>query len=140
MKIAVYKTLRIRYQSMEDFRECEDLLRCNESFHGHRRFDSAIINATDFQYARFELLFRCHTPSGTAHDLALVRTFRRSSWKPRTVWAGCTVLEAGQATLVSLEYLTRGALVVDTDLENLQGKHYYLDDVVDNDMFLRLGN
>jgi hypothetical protein len=39
---------------------------------------------------------------------------------------------------MKLDYLVCGALMVDTNLRDLTDRHYYLDDLVDNDMFLRL--
>jgi hypothetical protein len=126
---------------MDDFRWCEDIVRCNPRFHGASRYDAVIAeDAADFSYARLEALFRCTALSGTSYDLALVRTFKHSSWKPRTLWNGCKVLEFGQAKIVSAAYLARGALVVDTELQKPSDRRFYLDDVIDTDMFLRLGN
>jgi hypothetical protein len=128
----------IRYQSREDLLECEDIMRCNPSFHGRTRNDTIIVNAADFQYARLELLFRVFGPGDSFFDMALVRAYRQSSWRPRTLWDGCRVYEPGQPELMKLDYLVRGALMVDTNLRDLTGRHYYLDDLVDNDVFLRL--
>jgi hypothetical protein len=72
--------------------------------------------------------------------MAYVRAFRPSKWLPRTVWDGCTVLEPGRPKFVVLRYLVRGAFVVDTDLMDLSGKRYYLDDMIDADMILRCGS
>jgi hypothetical protein len=37
-------------------------------------------------------------------------------------------------------YLIRGCLLMDTELNRPTGQHFFVDDVVDNDIFLRLGN
>jgi hypothetical protein len=50
------------------------------------------------------------------------------------------VVEKGDIMFVTPEYLTRGVLLVDTDLKQLVGERYFVDDIVDNDIFLRLGN
>jgi hypothetical protein len=140
-KIHTFKLAHLRYQSYDDFRWCKDIVRCNPLFHGAPRFDSVIAeDAADFRYGRLELLFRVETRSGVAHELALVTTYKSNAWKPRTVWDGCTVIEPGKAKIVSLAYLARAALVVDTNLLNPTGERFYLDDLIDNDMFLRLGN
>jgi hypothetical protein len=47
---------------------------------------------------------------------------------------------AGRPKFVVLRYLVRGAFVVDTDLMDLSGKRYYLDDMIDADMILRCGS
>jgi hypothetical protein len=73
-------------------------------------------------------------------DVVLLQTFTESAWRPPSSWAGCRVLEMGEAMFVTPRYLIRGALLVDTDLKQLAGKRYFVDDVVDNDMFLRMGN
>jgi hypothetical protein len=43
-----------------------------------------------------------------------------------------------QAKFLTLAYAIRGGLTVDTNLRDLAGQHYYLDDLVDNNMSLRL--
>jgi hypothetical protein len=117
-------------------------MRCNASFHGEPRFDCVIIHddAPDLSVARICDLFRCSLPSGKEIDLALVRRFSCSRWKPKTVWSGCRVLnEDMESSLVSMDYVLCGALVCpvsqhDSEDENT---HYYFVDTVDADMFLR---
>jgi hypothetical protein len=139
-KITPFKCLYLRYQSLEDWREYKDILRCSSSFHGSPRYDSVILNTSNHPYGRLEGLFRCRLPSGTEQDLALVQTLIPSrKWKPKTMWKGCTVLEEAQPMILSLEYLVRGVLIVDAAVHRGK-KYFYRDDVVDNDLFLRFGN
>jgi hypothetical protein len=128
------------YQSQEDFRYKRDILHCSPNFHGRPRFDGVLLKTEATQFGRLEGLYRCTLPSGSVREVALIRAFTESSWRPPSSWAGCRVIEQGDLMFVTPQYLIRGALLVDTDLTRLTGDHYFVDDVVDNDMFLRMGN
>jgi hypothetical protein len=99
-----------------------------------------MINTEDHDFAQLELLFRCEMPSGRKHDLALVTPFKPSKWKPRTFWDNCKVYDRAAPRIISLSYVVRGALLVDTDLVKLDGRHFFVDDLIDHDMFIRMGN
>jgi len=129
----------LKYQSVKDWTEGTDILRCNPKFHGRRRFDCAIIHddAPKLSVGRLRSLFRCQLPSGKTLDLALVHRFSCSKWKPRTVWDGCRVLdEESDTTLVQMDYLLRGALVCLVSEREEEKAHYFIDSI-DPDMFLR---
>lgn len=136
--------LYLTYQSMEDWTERCDILRCNPKFHGKPRFDFALVNTTapakDLACAHLYDLFTCKSLSGKKYDIALVSMLKSSSWKPNTVWDGCCVYEEPKETrLMFMKYLIRGAYmwpVRDSTKDNLT----YLADVVDYDMLLRAGN
>ena len=89
----------LSYQSMEDWTEVTDVVRCNANFHEHPRYDSVVINSerrprTPLHCARLYGLYRCYLPSHDHVDVALVHEFRSSrSWRPRTVWKGCSIYE-----------------------------------------------
>jgi hypothetical protein len=136
----VFKALYATYQSLEDFRAKTDKLRCNPLFHGRERFDHACFNVSGMQFGRLEGLFRCFLPSGTARDVLLVQGLKDSKWRPLTAWDGCRVVEKGQSMFVLPQYVVRGALLVDTELQEPRGRRFFVDDVVDNDMFIRMGN
>jgi hypothetical protein len=134
-----YKYVALKYQSVEDWTERTDILRCNVKFHGRCRFDCVIIHddAPNLSIARLCDLFRCQLPSGKTLDLALVYRFSCSKWKPRTMWDGCRVLEEeSDTTLVQMDYLLRGALVSPVS-ERQEEKLHYLIDSIDPDIFLR---
>jgi hypothetical protein len=135
----VFKSLSVKYQSEEDFRECIDTMHCTESFHSRDRYDWAILN-TDVQFARVEGLFRCYLPSGNEREVVLVRGTKPVKWRPSTSWDNLQVMEETSAFFIAPRYVVRGALLVNTDLEKLTSTRYYVDDAFDNDMFLRLGN
>jgi hypothetical protein len=135
----MYKCVVLKYQSVEDWTEATGILRCNLKFHGRPRFDCAIIHddAPKLSVARLCNLFRCQLPSGNTLDLALVRRFSCSKWKPRTIWDGCRVLnEESDTTFIRMDYLLRGALVCPVSKQELEKVHYFIDSI-DPDMFLR---
>ncbi|KAF8149988.1 hypothetical protein B0H34DRAFT_785238 [Crassisporium funariophilum] len=134
-----YKCVVLKYQSVEDWTEGTDIMRCNANFHGRRQFDCVIIHddAPKLSVARLCDLFRCWLPSGKAVGLALVHRFSCSKCKPKTLWDGCRVLdEESHTTLVQMEYLLCGALVCPVS-ERAEEKTYYFVDSVDPDIFLR---
>ncbi|KAF8798517.1 hypothetical protein BYT27DRAFT_7122716 [Phlegmacium glaucopus] len=134
-----YKCVVLKYQSVEDWTEGTDIMRCNPKFHGRRRYDCVIIHndARKLSVARLCDLFRCWLPSGKIIDLSLVRCFSCSKWKPRTMWDGCRVLdEESDTILVQMDYLLRGALVCPVSERAKEKSHYFIDSV-DPDIFLR---
>lgn len=136
-----YKYVALKYQSMEDWTEGTDIMRCNPKFHGSRRFDCVVIHddAPKASVARLCDLFRCWLPGPSKNtlDIALVHHFSPSKWKPRTVWNGCRVLnEEPDVALVQMGYLLRGALVCPVSERAREEAHYIIDSV-DADIFLR---
>lgn len=135
-----YRCVSLNYQSRVDWTEKKDILRCNPNFHGGPRFDCVIIHddAPGITCARLQSLIRCWLPTGKTLDLALVRRFTCSKWKPRTLWKGCRVLDEdeGSLTIFRLDYLLRGALMCPVSEREGEKAHYFVD-TVDPDIFLR---
>ena len=97
--------------------------------------------ANDFTCARILYHFRCILPSKNEYDIALVRLFKRSAFTPRTKWAGCEVFERERhAQFVMVNYFIRGVHMIDVVGATRGEGKAYLNDMVDNDMFLRRGN
>ena len=139
MQVQRYKCIVIRYQSVENWTEETDILRCNPKFHGRQRFDCVITHddAPTLSVARLCDLFRCWLPSGNSLDIALIHRFSNSRWKPKTMWDGCRVLDEEQSTtLVQMDYLLRGVLVSPVSDQTGERSHYLIDSV-DPDIFLR---
>ncbi|KAJ6577876.1 hypothetical protein B0H19DRAFT_985472 [Mycena capillaripes] len=105
ISIRLFKCLYISYQSVEDWRGAQDIIRCNPCFHQRPRYDCLLVNFTEpgLHFARVRSLLRCKLPSGRQIDLALVCMFERSRWKPRTLWAGCQIREeAKESSFLSI--------------------------------------
>ncbi|KAJ7113147.1 hypothetical protein C8R44DRAFT_631102, partial [Mycena epipterygia] len=137
--IRPFKCLHVTYQSLEDWRGLRDIVRCNPSFHGHARFDSVLFNSDSpgMTFARLYALLRCTLESKQQFDVALVRLFRQSKWKPRTEWAGCQVREEVKPySLLLMDFVICGALLTPVN-ESGKENFYFPVDTVDPDMFLR---
>ncbi|KAK6981735.1 hypothetical protein R3P38DRAFT_2578136, partial [Favolaschia claudopus] len=134
-----FKCAYIEYQSLEDWRGARDIIRCNSCFHNEPRYDSLLVNQTEpgLHIARARALLRCRLPSGRNLDIALVRMFGQSRWKPKTRWDGCEVREEEKEhSFLSMDYVIRGALMAPVRSVK-QPNTYYLVDTIDADMFLR---
>jgi hypothetical protein len=85
-------------------------------------------------------LYHCRLFSNESCDLALVRMLHPSKWKPRTIWDGCRIYdEMKEPQFIMPQYLVRGAHMISVFEANTVGR-VYLNDLIDNDMFLRAGN
>jgi hypothetical protein len=117
----------------------KDILRCNPHFHGEPRYDCVVVHddAPGITCARLQSLVRCWLPSGKIVDLALIRGFSSSKWKPRTLWKGCRILdEDDSSSIVMIDYLLRGALLCPVTERDGEKTHYFID-TIDPDIFLR---
>lgn len=94
----------------------------------------------DFKCASLRALFRCMLPSGETHDIAVLRFFRSSTWKPKTKIEGCAVLkEDKDLHFVMVKYMIRGAHIIPI-FDTKTDKFFLNNDLIDPDMFLRAGN
>ncbi|KAJ7082343.1 hypothetical protein C8R43DRAFT_1092786 [Mycena crocata] len=120
--IRQHRCLYLNYQSLENWTEACDILRCNPKFHGNQRHDFVL------------------SLDGEKHDVALVSMLKHSSWRPNTFWDGCRIYEEPQDThFIFMKYFIRGAYmapVFNSNKPNLS----YLMDTVDYDMYLHAGN
>jgi hypothetical protein len=135
------ESIRLQFQSSDDLREQRDILRCNPSFYGSARYDSAILNddSGELTFVRLHRMFKCEIAHGNWQDIAYVSYFRTSSYKPTTAWAGCRVYDQeSQTAFVLAKYLLRGALMIPVfNGPERRQNAYYLCDCLDSDMFIR---
>nr|GAT50600.1 predicted protein [Mycena chlorophos] len=139
-----YNCIYIHYTSEEDYTDKYDLLRCNARFQsrGEERLDCVNVNLSPdkLEFARLLGLFRCRFPSSREEDVALVRVFKTSKWKPFTMWDNCRVLEDGKTMFILPKYFIRGAHLINAFGSKAPERTFYLNDVVDSDWFIRAGN
>ncbi|TFK47051.1 hypothetical protein OE88DRAFT_1774381 [Heliocybe sulcata] len=126
-------------QSREDWTAARDIVRCNPLFHNRSRYDSVLINmdSPELAFGRLCALLRCRVTSGKCVDIAVVRMFTRSAWKPNTLWDGCRIYEElRETTFVMMDYIARGALLSPIFGQGKKSIHCLVD-TTDPDMFLR---
>ncbi|KAJ7713719.1 hypothetical protein B0H14DRAFT_2644673 [Mycena olivaceomarginata] len=132
--IELFRCLYIAYQSQDDWREGEDILRCHADWYKcGPPYDCLLFDAADERLAcaRLRSLVRCQLPSGRIVDVAMVQLVD-----------GCLVFdECREIDFLLVEHIVRGALFVPVRLAPSGRSHsHYLVDVVDGDMFLRCLN
>jgi hypothetical protein len=90
--------------------------------------------------AKIRALFCCKLPSGNSHDIAAVHTLESNPWRPATNWDGCQVYKMTSGiTFVFMKYFVRGVHFIPVT-DSTKDSLHYLNDVVDNDLFLHTGN
>ncbi|KAK7029277.1 hypothetical protein R3P38DRAFT_3314735 [Favolaschia claudopus] len=139
--VETFQCLYLSYQSREDWRNAEDILRCNSNWNKEGpRYDCIMFNSDEpgVACARLRSLIRCRLPSSRIVNLAVVNI---SKWRPKTVWDGCLVYEEGKEfSFLLLDYVIRGALLAPAHGARSTQQLRYLVDGVDGDMFLRILN
>ena len=103
---------------------------------GHRPRSVQYIGVT----GRLLFLFQCCLPSGRTEDITLVQLFKKSNWRPKTLWKNCQILEDSHTIFILPHYLMRGAHMVNCFRCNKADNTFYLNDAADFDWFLRAGN
>ncbi|KAF8980125.1 hypothetical protein BDQ17DRAFT_1517813 [Cyathus striatus] len=116
-----FKCLYINYQSVEDWTESHDILRCNPSFNEHEWYDCVLVNSD----SNGTLVARLRSLKEI--DMALVHAFNDHTWKPNTMWKNCQIFnEDSNSSFLLMDYIIHGALMCPAF------------DTVDGDMFLRI--
>ena len=133
-----YNCIYLYYKSLENWETLYDIVRCNPSFYDQPRYDCIIINTQPTTYARLQFVFRCFNDNNIGQDIIFVQFLKSSNWKPKTLWKNCQVFEERGYGFVLLKYVVRACHMVPTF--GSKGQTYYLNDLVDKDMFLRCGN
>jgi len=116
-----------------------DILRCNESFHGHPRYDHVLVATENGHFfARILRLFQIAV--GTqSYPVAYVKSYCRPPGRIRRKDKDLSLhrvrVKANPYEIISVQSIVRGALLVQ-DSDNLDD--YFVVDTVDADMFLRM--
>ncbi|KAJ7872545.1 hypothetical protein B0H13DRAFT_1633840, partial [Mycena leptocephala] len=108
IQICQHHCLYLKYQSLEDWTERPHILQCNPSFHGHSWRNFVLVNTTDSANLPCAHLYDLFTCKSLAWHL--VSMWKRSSWKPNTLWDGCRVYkERKESQLAFMKYFICGA-------------------------------
>ena len=100
---------------------------------------TVIVNTNPLSYVCLCYVFRCFLDSCITQDIALVQWFKSSKWVPDTLWKNCQVYEEKDHAFILLKYVVRACHMIPA-FGSSKGKHYYLNDLIDSDMFLHCGN
>ncbi|KAJ7668837.1 hypothetical protein B0H17DRAFT_1142390 [Mycena rosella] len=133
-----FQFLKVHYEHLGNWTSSADYLRCNPSFHGHPRYDGALVKTTDGHiFVQLIYMFSC-TVEKKSHPFGLVLPldtraigrkdrllrFHRLHAKPRK-----------NAEFISAHSIIRGVLLA-PDFDNYG--EFLIVDIVDTDISLRL--
>ncbi|KZT33764.1 hypothetical protein SISSUDRAFT_1010687 [Sistotremastrum suecicum HHB10207 ss-3] len=139
IQITLWKTIYVNYTSLEDWLPQRCIVRCNPSFHSKERFDTVIIDDVDgLRYASLRLVFSWqYAPDKKPISIALVRFFDAVSWKPKNKFDGMQIFKSRADTHV----IYIASIIRSCHMIPVYGKdnHFFLNDQLDADMFLRVG-
>ncbi|KAI0310247.1 hypothetical protein OF83DRAFT_1070827, partial [Amylostereum chailletii] len=132
--------LRVPYESMVDWCEVINYLRCSPQFHGHPRYDCVIVDTANHGhiFAQIHTVFTCSI-DGTAHLLTLVQPLDALIGVRSHVDRDLGLLHVRAKPLVHSEFISvksimRGVLLVE-DFD--KPGDYLVVDTTYGDMFLR---
>ncbi|KZS98865.1 hypothetical protein SISNIDRAFT_480465 [Sistotremastrum niveocremeum HHB9708] len=136
-KLSFYRCAYVNYESKEDFRVRQDIIRCNPSFNGHPRYDTVLVDDNELRFARILAVFSWkYDQSKPPLDLALVRYFQPTSWTPATNFERCRVMRERRDT----HFIYMSSIIRSCHMPPAIGKakHFLVNDQTDGDIFLRL--
>ncbi|KAJ7176117.1 hypothetical protein C8R43DRAFT_1084647 [Mycena crocata] len=138
-KITPFRFLKVFYQSMDDWADETDFLRCNPSFHGSPRFDGALVKtATGHIFVKLIYMFQITLGDKNTYPFALVEPLDAplgplcAKDKALNLFR---VRAARASEFISVHSVVRGAVLVpDFDRDG----DYFIMDTQGADMFLRM--
>ncbi|THH28010.1 hypothetical protein EUX98_g6168 [Antrodiella citrinella] len=134
--------VKVTYESMVDWKQKCDYLRCSPSFHNKERHDHVIVDVGNgkFMFAKLLVTFICQVAGNPyalalVHPLdALVRTRRKDK---ELSFFRINSKSPWPSEFVFLRSIVWGALVVEDYSAQIRGNEFLVVDVVDGDAFLR---
>ena len=137
--------LEVAYESQVHWYTKPDLLRTQPDFHGQTRFDSIMVDTVDGPaFAQLVFMF-CVTPSNEVGrtQLALICYYTpipQSSCPHSDKLVGFRRFKLSEvfSAIISLESVIRGVFMVPTFSESGSPITFFVNDLVDSDMFIRM--
>ncbi|KIJ58540.1 hypothetical protein HYDPIDRAFT_184182 [Hydnomerulius pinastri MD-312] len=139
-KVIEHRFLRVNFESLVDWKEHTDYLRCSPSFYNSPRYDCVIVHSDNGPFfARLVLLFTCQVADET-YPLALIQPYDmpigNRTRKDKDLGFWCVRAKPRPSSIfISCRSVIRGAMVV-PDFD--EPGDYLVVDGVDTDMFLRM--
>ena len=132
--------LKVNYASEVDWKWATDYLRCNPLFHGHPRYDCALVQLTEHStaFVRLIFVFKC-TIMNSEFKFALVQPYTAGIGSQRRLdrdlkLTCVRVVPQSQPIFILVDSIIRGALLY-PDPTNHGG--FIVVDHIDGDLFLR---
>ncbi|KAJ6451940.1 hypothetical protein C8R45DRAFT_848162 [Mycena sanguinolenta] len=139
-EIVPYRFLKIFYQSLDDWSDLADLLRCNPCFHGQPRFDAVLVlTEAGPIFAQLIYVFEVSV-NGKVYPFALVQPLDSPvgaiSAKDKALKLFRVRAKPRHASeFIPVRSIIRGAVVVP---DSKKSGDFFVMDVQEGDMFLRL--
>ncbi|KIP01685.1 hypothetical protein PHLGIDRAFT_80257, partial [Phlebiopsis gigantea 11061_1 CR5-6] len=141
--------IKVDFESMVTWRQERDYLRCSPMFHHQPRYDGIIFLDAEglYAFAKLVFVFVCIVPGpgGTEKvkvPMALVQTCEHAIRRHVDHDLGLYPLrmrDRSYCRIIPLRSVVRGALLY-KDSDPKRPHHYFAVDIVDSDMFLRVGS
>jgi hypothetical protein len=144
-QIQEFRYLKVNFESMVDWRQATDHLRCSPNFHDNVRQDFVIVKTGvgESIFAQLLFLFKC-TIANNEYRLALILPFDKPvpthEQRKKDIDLGLLRVRTQprkQAEFIFVDSIIRGALLADS-FDSEHGEDHLVIDTVDTDMFLRL--
>lgn len=137
-QVTTYGRVRIPFMSCDDWTPCTDLARCSPEFRGTERNDAAMFQeGSELSFGRIHLLFSC-CALGKEWSIAFITRCNLTRGSDLSTIGLRVVEELPSAEFILIGQLVRAAHLVPTYLNGAGHQTWFVNDAVDNDMFLRL--
>ncbi len=145
-QITPYRYVRVNYESLETWRLATDRLRCSPQFFGHPRYDGVIFQADEhgtLQFGKLKDVFIVEV-ADKKYPIAFIDAYHVVSGPRTTVDEAlglCRLRMDRQhdhgTMFIHVDSIVRGALLVQDHAVSVYDD-YFVIDIIDSDMFLRL--
>ncbi|KAA1480067.1 hypothetical protein DENSPDRAFT_789887, partial [Dentipellis sp. KUC8613] len=141
--IQEYRFLQVSYESMVNWQETTDYLRCSPLFNKHQRYDFVIVDAIPKPiFAQLLMIFTC-TVLGSDFAIAFIRPLnaRGISQKQKDIDDNLDLHRVrskpmADSGFIFVRSIQRGALLIN-DPDHWPEFDFFVVDTIDGDMFLR---
>ncbi|KAJ7265150.1 hypothetical protein C8J57DRAFT_1622209 [Mycena rebaudengoi] len=139
-EIIPFQFLKVFFESLDNWEDESDYLRCSPNFHNHPIYDAAIVKTVGGTiFARLIYIFTC-TVNNVVHPFALINTLdagpgQRSQRDKALGLHRVRAKPRRDSEFIPVRSIIRGALLA-PDSDN--PGDFFVVDLVDTDMFLRL--
>ncbi|KAG1837031.1 hypothetical protein DFJ58DRAFT_718946 [Suillus subalutaceus] len=140
--IREHRYLKVHYESSIDWKQTTDYLRCTPSFHGHPRYDCALIKLTQevSVFVRLVFIFSCQLLDVGSFEFALVQPFTAGIGASRRLdrdlrLTRVKAVPRASSIFIPVQSFIRGAVCFpDPDHRD----EFLVVDHIDSDMFVRM--